>query len=190
MPKDRPSLRGRLLVATPLLTDPNFAGTVVLLCRHDAEGAFGVILNRPLETAAIEIIPEWLERCAAPPVLFDGGPVRRTSALALGLDLEAAATGGRRSGWTPVQGPVGLIDMRAEPPALPPSIESVRIFAGSSGWDAQQLDREIREDAWFVVQSRAADVFTTEPHTLWREVLRRQPRYSLYAFSGTDTSQN
>ena len=190
MPPNRPSLRGRLLVATPLLTDPNFAGTVVLLCRHDAEGAFGVILNRPLETAAIEIVPEWSERCAAPPVLFDGGPVRRTSALALGFDPEAATTSGRRPGWTAVQGPVGLIDMRAEPSALPPTIEYVRIFAGSSGWDAEQLDREIRDDAWFVVQSRAADVFSTEPLTLWREVLRRHPRYALYAFSGTDTSQN
>lgn len=190
MPKERPSLKGRLLVATPLLTDPNFAGTVVLLCRHDSEGAFGVILNRPLDTAAIEIVPEWAERCAAPPVLFDGGPVRRTSALALGLDLDAARDNGRRLGWTPVQGPVGLVDMRNDPNTLSSSIEHVRIFAGSSGWDAEQLDREIREDAWFVVRSRAADVFTSEPHTLWREVLRRHPRYALYAFSGSDTSQN
>lgn len=190
MPKDRPSLKGRLLVATPLLTDPNFAGTVVLLCRHDSEGAFGVILNRPLDTAAIEIVPEWAERCAAPPVLFDGGPVRRTSALALGLDLDAARDSGRRAGWTPVQGPVGLVDMRSDPSTLSSSIEHVRIFAGSSGWDADQLDREVREDAWFVVRSRAADVFTTEPHTLWREVLRRHPQYALYAFSGSDTSQN
>ncbi|TAJ17150.1 MAG: hypothetical protein EPO65_11830, partial [Dehalococcoidia bacterium] len=66
----------------------------------------------------------------------------------------------------------------------------VRIFAGSSGWDADQLDREIREEAWFVVRSRAADVFTPEPHTLWREVLRRHPQYALYAFSGSDTTQN
>lgn len=188
MPKERPSLQGRLLVATPLLTDPNFAGTVVLLCHHDAGGAFGVILNRPLATEAVEIVPEWAERCAPPAVLFDGGPVRRSNALALALDRGAVRTTPR--GWTAVQGPVGIVDLRAEPASLSPTIEQVRIFAGSSGWDADQLDREIREDAWFVVQSRAADAFTADPHTLWREVLRRHPRYALYAFSDTDIAQN
>ncbi|MBM4410308.1 MAG: hypothetical protein FJ037_03110 [Chloroflexi bacterium] len=188
MPKERPSLKGRLLVATPLLTDPNFAGTVVFLCRHDTDGAFGVILNRPLATEAIEIVPEWAARCAPPSLLFDGGPVRRTSAVALGLDLDAPRS--TKPGWTAVQGPVGLVDLRADPESLSPTIEHVRIFAGSSGWDAQQLDREIREDAWFVVQSRAADVFTADPQTIWREVLRRHPRYALYAFSGVDIAQN
>lgn len=188
MPKERASLKGRLLVATPLLTDPNFAGTVVLLCRHDASGAFGVILNRPLDTEAVEIVPEWAGHCAPPAVLFDGGPVRRSSALALGLDLDAARL--PMPGWTAVQGPVGLVDLRAEPASLSPTIEHIRIFAGSSGWDAEQLDREIRDDAWFVVRSRASDVFTPEPDTLWREVLRRHPRYALYAFSGSDPTQN
>lgn len=185
--QDRPSLTGRLLVATPLLTDPNFAGSVVYLCRHDPDGAFGVILNRPLATEAVEIVPEWAERCAPPAVLFDGGPVRRSHALALGLDLEARR---RTRGWTAVQGPVGMVDLRNEPAALPPSVERVRIFAGSSGWDAQQLDREIRDDAWFVLRSRASDVFTADPHGLWREVLRRHPRHALYAFSSGDVSQN
>ncbi len=188
MPYERPSLKGRLLVATPLLTDPNFAGTVVFLCRHNSDGAFGVILNRPLATEAIEIVPEWSERCAPPSVLFDGGPVRRTSALALGLDADAAHQ--MSSGWTAIQGPVGMVDLRVEPASLSSTIEHVRIFAGSSGWDPDQLDREIREDAWFVVQSRAADIFTPEPQTLWREVLRRHPRYALYAFSGNDMAQN
>ncbi|RJQ13253.1 MAG: hypothetical protein C4558_00020 [Dehalococcoidia bacterium] len=188
MPKERPSLQGRLLVATPLLTDPNFAGTVVFLCRHDADGAFGVILNRPLATEAIEIVPEWAERCARPSVLFDGGPVRRTNALALGLDLDAT----RRAtpGWTAIQGPVGMVNLHTDAASLSPTLQHVRIFAGSSGWDTDQLDREIRDDAWFVVQSRAADVFTAEPHTLWREVLRRHPRYALYAFSSVDIAQN
>ena len=191
MPKERPSLKGRLLVATPLLTDPNFAGSVVLLCRHDAESAFGVILNRPLDTEAVEIVPEWAERCAMPPVLFDGGPVRRTSAMALGFDPSAhQVERGASPGWTEIQGPVGMVNLHLEPQALSASIEYIRLFAGSSGWDPDQLDREIREDAWFVVQSHASDVFTAEPHTLWREVLRRHPRYALYAFSGNETAQN
>jgi putative transcriptional regulator len=186
--KDRPSLTGHLLVATPLLTDPNFAGSVVYLCRHDADGALGVILNRPLATETVEIVPEWAERCAPPAVLFDGGPVRRSHALALGLDLDAGRR--RAPGWTAVQGPVGMVDLRSEPGALSASIGRVRIFAGSSGWDAQQLDREIRDDAWFVLRGRASDVFTADPHGLWREVLRRHPRHALYAFSGGDASQN
>ncbi len=79
------SLAGKLLVATPSLVDPNFARTVVLICEHNAEGALGVVLNRPMEHATIgEHLPAWAPFVSTPPVIFQGGPVEPATALALG----------------------------------------------------------------------------------------------------------
>ncbi|MGE0226982.1 MAG: YqgE/AlgH family protein [Dehalococcoidia bacterium] len=160
---------GRLLVATPLLDDPNFRRTVVLLCSHDAHGAFGLVLNRPLEAAVVDLAPEWRGFVTAPPVLFAGGPVDRAQAFALGW---SARTRGE-SWWTPIGGGVGLLSLEGEPDALE-DIEQVRLFAGYAGWGAGQLEGEVSEEAWFVVDAAPGDAFSARPARLWHEVLGRQ----------------
>ena len=69
------SQAGRLLVATPLIGDPNFERTVVLLLAHGGDGAFGVVVNRPSDTAVFEVAEEWATQVAAPGVVFVGGLV-------------------------------------------------------------------------------------------------------------------
>ncbi len=158
-------------MASPALTDPNFERTVVYLCSHTEEGALGLVLNRPIaEVRADEHLPGWAAYIAAPPVLFRGGPVEPTTALALAraLDLPAGP------GWTLVSGTTGLIDLRQEPAEVGPGLAALRLFAGYSGWAAGQLDAEIEAEGWFVVPTRRRDLFTATPETLWREVLRRQ----------------
>ena len=66
--------RGRLLVATPQLEDPNFRRSVVLLLDHGEEGSLGVILNRPSEIATEHILPGWAESGGSTPKVFSGGP--------------------------------------------------------------------------------------------------------------------
>ena len=66
---------GRLLVATPLIGDPNFERTVVLLLAHGADGAFGVVVNRPSDTTVHEVAEWWVPQVSAPAVVFVGGPV-------------------------------------------------------------------------------------------------------------------
>ena len=56
-----------LLVSMPQMTDPNFHQTVILLCEHGADGAFGLVLNRPTETSAASVVR------LAPPVEIDNG---------------------------------------------------------------------------------------------------------------------
>ncbi|MGN6129879.1 MAG: YqgE/AlgH family protein, partial [Nocardioidaceae bacterium] len=75
---------GSLLVATPSLLDPNFERAVVLLLDLDANGALGVVLNRPSEVPVGEVLPAWADGVTAPNVLFAGGPVSTDSALAVG----------------------------------------------------------------------------------------------------------
>jgi putative transcriptional regulator len=166
------SLRGKLLVATPKLLDPNFVRTVVLLCFHDENGAFGLVLNRPVESAPLgEHLPEWTEAAANPAVVFSGGPVEPSHAFGLGRLRPSASP--PSEGWTEVLPGVGIIDLTS-PGALLPRLQAVRVFAGYAGWAGGQLESELEEDAWFVVEPTADDVFSDDPEGLWRAVLRRQ----------------
>ena len=170
-------LAGRLLVATPLLRDPHFRGSVVLVCRQDGDGCMGLILNRPLEAEVAEHLPGWQYLSSPPPAIHEGGPVQREAALALGRRA-AAAEGGAGGGWTPVGGGpglLGLLDLRLDPADLQGEIEALRVYSGYAGWSAGQLEGEIREQAWFVVDARPGDPFDGDSAGLWRRVLRRQP---------------
>lgn len=181
------SLAGRLLIATPLLTDANFHRTVVFLCAHDENGAFGVVLNRPLDGFEVgEHLPGWADFVADPPVLFSGGPVEKSTAIGLGrfgrLDVASQDPAF----------PAGLamVDLSSAPGAGT-TLESVRVFVGYSGWGAGQLEREIEEEAWFVVDAEAQDPFSQEPERLWRAVLQRQAgRLAMFAYFPNDPRAN
>ncbi|MDX6551409.1 MAG: putative transcriptional regulator, partial [Gaiellales bacterium] len=77
------SLKGRLLIATPLLIDPNFSRTVVLLLEHTADGAIGVVLNRPSDTEAREAVPDLRAVLLDDEPIFLGGPVQPETVIAL-----------------------------------------------------------------------------------------------------------
>lgn len=163
-------LKGRLLVATPLLGDPNFERTVVLLLEHTEEGALGVVLNRPSDLEVTEPLPEWARYTMQPEVVFVGGPVSRNAVIAL-----ARLHGDVPSGtWEPVLGPVGVLDLSGDPDDVAGAVNAVRVFAGYAGWGAEQLEVELAEGAWYVVPADPTDPFTDEPEHLWRAVLARQ----------------
>lgn len=165
--------KGRLLVATPLLNEANFERTVILMLEDSEEGALGVVLNRPSELEIGDPLPDWAGLSAPPPVVFVGGPVSRTSVIALARcsDLPAMA----EDAWTQVLGPIGVLDLTADATLLQAIVGDVRVFAGYAGWGAEQLVDEIAEGAWFVVDAVPGDAITDEPEGLWRRVLRRQP---------------
>ncbi|MEU6487825.1 YqgE/AlgH family protein [Streptomyces sp. NPDC046887] len=77
-------------------------------------------------------------------------------------------------GWRRVYGAIGLVDLEAPPELLAAELGSLRIFAGYAGWGPGQLEDELAEGAWFVVDSEPGDVSSPRPETLWRDVLRRQ----------------
>ena len=171
------ALTGRLLVATPLLGDPNFRRTVVLVVEHEPEqGTLGVVLNRPTEVPVGQVLEPWTELATDPPVVFTGGPVSPNSALALAL----VPGTDEPVGWHPLDGGapamtrLGLVDLDAPPGLLAPAVTSLRVYAGYAGWSPGQLEAEIEEGAWYVVSAEPADAFCAEPGRLWSAVLRRQ----------------
>lgn len=180
-------LTGRLLVATPVLGDPNFDRTVVLVLEHGAEGAVGLVLNRPSGTDVAEPLPEWDPVAAAPSVIFVGGPVAQSAVIG----LARGPLGDEGPGWRPLVGRVGIVDLAPGPYDLAMPIEALRLFAGYAGWGPGQLEGEIEAGAWWVVEAEPADALGPDPERLWTEVLRRQPPpLALYAHYPTDPSTN
>ncbi len=170
------SLSGRLLAATPLLGDPNFRRTVILIVEDDpAEGTLGVVLNRPTEVPVDQVLQPWTALVTGPSVVFRGGPVSPNSALALALAQGAEEPLGWRSlDSSPLMSRIGLVDLDAPPELLAGGISSLRVFAGYAGWGAGQLRAEISEGAWYVLTGEPSDAFYAEPERLWPAVLRRQ----------------
>lgn len=163
---------GMLLVATPVLVDPHFNDTVVLLLDVDDGGALGVVLNRPSVVRVDEVLHAWADVVDEPEVLFQGGPVSTEGALAVALlrDPDDAPVG-----FKEVAGRLGLVDLDTPVELVDGSLVALRIFAGYAGWGARQLEDEIDEGCWYVVPGEVVDVFRYDPAELWRDVLRRQP---------------
>jgi putative transcriptional regulator len=164
------SLTGFLLVATPSLRDPNFDRAVVLVLSHDDDGALGVVVNRPTTVPVTDILPSWQPVITAPGVVFQGGPVSLDSALG----LVAIPDGAEPLGVRRVSGRVGVVDLDTPPEVVQPGVVAMRVFAGYAGWSPEQLENEIAEGSWYVVESETGDAFSDEADELWKSVLRRQ----------------
>ena len=164
------STRGRLLVAAPVLLDPNFDKTVVFMLEHGDEGALGVVLNRPSELPVSGTIDDWAPVAADPPVLFVGGPVSSSSVIA----MATVALDDVGEGWNEIVGRLGTVDLESTPAAVG-GIDQVRLFAGFASWAPGQLEAELVDEAWFVLEAEEGDVHTADPDDLWWTVVGRQP---------------
>lgn len=167
----RPDLTGRLLVATPLLQEPTFRRAVILLLDHGADGAMGVALNRPMQVEVSAVLPGWQPHTTEPGVLFQGGPVGLDSALGL---VAVPGDTGEPKGVRRLSGALGLVDLDVEPLSVVDDLAGLRVFAGYAGWAPGQLEDEVDEGSWYVVEGEARDPFSGDPASLWRAVLRRQ----------------
>jgi putative transcriptional regulator len=168
-----------LLVATPLLRDPNFDRTVVLMLEHSDVGALGVVLNRPSPLGVADAIDDWADVAVSPKVVFIGGPVETGSVIA----LARRRTEPEPESFTEVLGPIGVIDISLDAALLAASLDGVRIFTGYAGWGPGQLEGEIDESAWWVVDAAVDDVLSTDPDELWHAVLARQPDRELRKYA-------
>src|SRR3954452_9134820 len=160
------SLRGKLLVSSPSLVDPNFRKTVVLVAHHDDDGAMGLVLSHPSEVAAVDAVPVLGGLPGAEDPVFVGGPVQPEAFMVLAEfdDVGQAAA--------PIMGGLGFMPADAEPDEL--AIRRLRLFAGYSGWGEGQLEDELEADSWIVVDAQADDAFADDPDELWRSVLQRK----------------
>lgn len=164
-----PSTRGRLLVAAPPLTDPNFDRTVVFMLDHNEGGALGLVINRPSGDLDIEI-DAWMHLLSPAGQFFSGGPVDANALIGLGLVPTTTPDGQVIESVECIE----PVDLDEDPTTMSTPPTKVRIFHGYAGWGPQQLDGELEMGAWIVLSAQASDVFTNDPDDLWRAVLARQ----------------
>ena len=178
------SLRGRLLISSGGLYDPNFRHTVVLVGEHNADGALGVVLNHALNVTVRERLPPLSDLVPPGEPLFQGGPVQPASAVLL------AEFAHPKLADILVFGSVGFL-VGAVSPDIEVSILRARVFAGYSGWGPGQLEAEMAVDSWIIEPAREDDVFTDAPDLLWTRVLERKgPEYRQLSRMPYDSSMN
>ena len=152
------SAQGKLVIATPAMLDPNFHQTVMLMLEHSDEGALAIVLNRPSELPVHGVIDDWAPAVSDPAVVFHGGPVSPSSVIA----LASVALDDADDSWQPLVGRVGTVDLEV-PPDKVGGLVDVRIFAGYAGWAPGQLEAELAEESWFIVDHDGSDPFRPDP---------------------------
>lgn len=165
------SLAPTLLLSMPQLVDPNFSKTVVLLCKHDDEGAFGLVMNRPLKTTGQVMVS------VEPPMSTDreleiwvGGPVEpHVSWMLVQGDPDEDMTPGVRIAERLYLSTSPDLLRRVLEPDPPPR---ARLIAGYSGWAPGQLETELEESAWLMCDVDRELIFGTAPERMWETAIR------------------
>jgi putative transcriptional regulator len=172
VPAAEPSLAGRLLIASPDLTDPNFAGTVIYMVWHDARGSFGVVVNQPMgEVPVAALLGEAkASNAAGDPVLVHyGGPVAPREAFAL-HSAEILPAGSveldDKLAFSPGTGALRALTIGTAP-------EHLLVILGYAGWAPEQLEFEIERGDWFVGPWDEALVFSEDPADSWNQAIAR-----------------
>ena len=186
MAEKKKYLRGQLLLDSGQLRGSFFQRTVVIICQHDAEGAFGLVLNRATGNKVGEMIvadlPGALKECP----LYLGGPVQ-PSALSF-LHSDALLLDGN---VIPNLSLGHSVDELVELGEAFSTARKLKMFAGYAGWSPGQLDNEMKHKAWLTHPASLELVFDTAPEQLWQVILRRKGgKYRLLAQSPEDLSLN
>ena len=179
------SLKGKLLLASPALFDPNFRRTVVLVTEHTEEGAAGLVLNRISETFVREAVPNLVQLVAEEELVYVGGPVEQSAVLVLAeFDDPGDAA-------ILVVDDVGFVPGDGDFSVLARATRRVRVFAGYAGWGPGQLEAELEESSWIVEAPSGVDLFPEPQTDLWGSTLRRKGGvYRVVALMPEDPSRN
>ncbi len=180
------SLKGQLLLDNGRLGGSFFHRTVLLICQHDAEGAFGLVLNRPAGQTLGEALPLNLPERLKDHDLFVGGPVQPQAMSYLHSDSFLPD-------WNVIQD-LKLdhsIDTLVELGESFTPTQQVKVFAGYAGWSAGQLDEEMERDTWLTHPASIDLVFHNAPEELWPLILKKKGwKYRLISQSPEDLSAN
>jgi putative transcriptional regulator len=167
-----PSVAPSLLLSMPQLNDPNFSRTVVLLCQHDADGAWGLVLNRPTGHPAASVVeidppldnPNGLEVWSGGPVATERGCILMGEAPPDEADAVEVAEG------LFISGSPKLLREILEGRTLP---DRTRLLVGYAGWGPGQLEAEMEQSAWLITEVDTEVVFDIAAERMWETAIRR-----------------
>lgn len=162
-------LSAGFLIAMPQLGDPNFHRTVVLILQHGAEGARGLVLNRPAQVTLEELARGQSLTVAGPlgrePVYL-GGPLEPHRGLVLHDRVGVAEKDSVVPGVFLSETKDSLAELLGD------GVGSVRLFLGYAGWGPHQLEDELAQGSWLFTEASSERVLRSDADTLWDEVLQ------------------
>jgi putative transcriptional regulator len=177
-----PSLAGQLLLAHPVMRDPNFQRTVILLSSHNAEGAMGVVLNRPLGRQLGEINTEFALSPLAGVPLYFGGPVEPEQLIIVTWHWIPAEQAFQLHFGVEVEKATAMMGL--------PGV-TMRAFLGYSGWGRGQLENEMRHDTWVVTPVEGDWLIKHDGVPLWRAMIGHlNPELKVIADAPDDPAVN
>lgn len=156
---DQSSIRDRFLIALPTLAGDYFASTVTYILEHNSKGAFGLVINKPLQLSLSDLFDKanfsGLQSSHIP--VLDGGPVRRESIFFL------HEAGPEYRFTQKISTQISLTTSEDLIHSLAHGEGPSKIIAvmGYAGWDMGQLERELAENVWLVAPATAEIIFDT-----------------------------
>jgi putative transcriptional regulator len=157
-----------------MIEEPTFRRSVVLILEHDDAGTLGVVLNDLSAVPVRDVVPGW--EAVLHPTVALGGPVQADAGVAV-VRLKATAVSAPPVGVRPLSGLWAVIDLEQEPASLAPAFADGQLFVGYSGWAVGQLESELEQGSWWVVDSMPGDLALARHSPrdyCWSRVLRRQ----------------
>ncbi len=162
-----PPAKGKLLIATPFLNDPNFSRSVVLLCEHGEEGSIGFVLNQPTPVTIGDLVKE-LERSQHQVTIYNGGPVQPDT-LHIMHRMPEVLGGMLVAPGIYWGGSYQVLQQIIKHNEFNES--DLRLFIGYSGWSEGQLDKEMTEGTWIVGDATPELIFEESAHTVWKKAI-------------------
>ncbi len=167
-------VRGELLVATPEMKDPRFVETVIYMVKHNAEGAFGLVINRPLARGPFEDLLKGFgvesEGAKGEVILHYGGPVDSGRGFVLHSDDFLLDTSQVLKDGIAISTDPALIQALSQ--GKGPS--QYLVMFGYAGWAPGQLEAEIEAQAWFTIPADKALIFDKDTAKKWQHAMDRR----------------
>ncbi len=180
------SLKGQLILDKGRLRGSIFHRSVILICEHDAEGAFGLILNHASKNTVGDAVVAKLPESFKQETLFLGGPVQPQALSFLHNEayLPDANVMPNLSLGHSLDSLLDIADSYS-------TTQRVKVFAGYAGWSSGQLDGEMERDTWMTHPGSLELIFHPQPQELWQSILREKGwKYKLIAEGPEDPSWN
>jgi len=162
---DQLPTRGMLLVATEEVRGPAFSQTVILLLQHDETGTLGLVVNRPIDAAAVADLRRQADLAAFDGTFYWGGPVLPYTLRAL-LRSDTPPDDA-----VPIFDTVYLVNIDEALLADTSNAANLRLFVGYAGWGAGQLEYELAFDSWHVLPAAEETVFGEDSDDSWQKLV-------------------
>ena len=167
-------ITGQLLVATPEMKDPRFAETVIYMVKHDADGAFGLVINRPMAKGPFEDLLKGfgteINDAKGEVVIHYGGPVSMQQGFVLHSDDIMIESSMKVANGIAMTADVKMIEAMARGKGPSQSL----VMLGYAGWAPGQLEMELKADSWFVIPGDKSLVFGKDADEKWREAMDKR----------------